>query len=156
MFQRKTLFGHAWPCLFAAAAIALATQSASAQDGLPTEVKDFLKQDFMQADLDGDGVINKAEIVATLQRDFRDMDVNNDGVVTLADHPPDIPINRLDRAELEYDANGDEVVTMDEYVAAMSPMVGEMDTDKNGLVSLDEMHGHHEKLWNANTQTPAQ
>jgi Ca2+-binding EF-hand superfamily protein len=124
--------------------------------------------DVMKADTDGDGRISRAEATAAqAQRSsdwFDKLDLNKDGYVT-KDEMQQSRENfragmkeKMDERFKEADTNGDGQLSLDEVQAKM-PRLAEhftaLDTDKNGLLSKEELangpHGHHGRP----PQTPA-
>jgi Ca2+-binding EF-hand superfamily protein len=105
---------------------------------------EIIEQGFMEADFDGDGVINPDETASQILRDFGRMDQNNDGVITADDHfGPEYmgePVTKDERAELTCDANDDETLTHTEYTNCITETVIDiMDADHNGSITLEEV-----------------
>lgn len=123
--------------------------SACGQDALPhspsTTAAAVHATFFHVADRNGDGVLDAAEIAASLDLDFARLDVNGDGVVTVHDvhnaqqalapghvHNPDLSHH------LPYDADDDGVITRAEYRTHKAALVAEMDLDGDGVISFAE------------------
>jgi Ca2+-binding EF-hand superfamily protein len=112
----------------------------------------------MQADTDGDGRVSRAEATsAGAERSgewFDKLDLNKDGYVTQEEMKQARDTRNARYGEMkekmearfkEADANGDGQISLDEAQSKM-PRVAErfntLDTDKNGLLSKDELkHG---------------
>jgi len=116
--------------------------------------REFLAEDFMKADTNNDGVVSGSEIQSEIQRDFNTMDTNQDGVITEADHVGDEYILEFDsldvefepsnRGELDFDTNGDEVLTLEEYSSEItSRFLEPTDTNDDGQITLDEVLAFH-------------
>lgn len=104
----------------------------------------IIEQSFMEADLDGDGVIDPGETAAQIQSDFDRMDQTGDGMITADDHfGPEYmgePVTKEQRAELDCDANDDETLTQTEYMDCINETVIDvMDADQNGSITLEEV-----------------
>jgi Ca2+-binding EF-hand superfamily protein len=113
----------------------------------------------MRADTDGDGRVSRAEAsAAASQRTgdwFDKADLDKDGYVTAEELKQGRETRREHRREemkahmdarfKEADANGDGLLSLDEAQAKMPKLAerfGALDTDKNGLLSRDELkHG---------------
>lgn len=101
---------------------------------------------FMEADADGNGVIDAAEIVASIEREFVRLDHNQDGVVTMADiHNPQQarpPGREHDNSRLSdhlpYDANGDGIITRAEHRECVLASVRAMDSSGDGRITFAE------------------
>jgi Ca2+-binding EF-hand superfamily protein len=117
----------------------------------------------MQADKDGDGRVSRAEATASgAERSgewFDKLDLNKDGYITQDEmkqaHDTRHGMHgdmkeKMEARFKEADANGDGQISLEEAQAKM-PHVAEhfttLDTDKNGLLSKDELRhgapGHH-------------
>jgi Ca2+-binding EF-hand superfamily protein len=104
----------------------------------------IIEHGFMEADLNGDGVIDPGETAARIKNDFDRMDQNNDGVITADDHfGPEYmgePVTKEERSELDCDANDDETLTQTEYMNCIKEtVINIMDADHNGSITLDEV-----------------
>jgi hypothetical protein len=110
----------------------------------------------MKADKDGDGRVSRAEATNSgAERSgkwFDKLDLDKDGYVTQDEMKQARETRRGDMKEKmdarfkETDSNGDGQLSLDE-VQAKNPKLAErfgaLDTDKNGLLSKDELkHGH--------------
>ena len=107
----------------------------------PQTVDEIIEQGFMEADLDGDGVINLEEVEIQVQNDFDRKDQDSDGEITEKDHiGPEYlgdPVKKEERNELKCDANDDEIVTLAEYKVCINETVIDiMDADQDGLITL--------------------
>jgi Ca2+-binding EF-hand superfamily protein len=113
----------------------------------------------MQADKDGDGRVSRAEATASgAQRSgewFDKLDTNKDGYITQDEMKQareawhgkrgDMK-EKMDARFKEADANGDGQLSLDEVQAKMprlSDRFTALDTDKNGLLSKDELKQGH-------------
>ena len=114
-------------------------------------------RDEMRADTDHDGRVSRAEYdAAASQRRgdwFDKLDLNKDGYIT-QDEMRQARETRhanmrghMDEKFKEADTNGDGQLSLDEVQAKMPRLASrfnELDTDKNGLLSKEELaHGHH-------------
>ena len=114
-------------------------------------------RDEMRADTDHDGRVSRAEFDAAgseRRNDWFDkLDLNKDGYIT-QDEMRQARETRhanmrghMDERFKEADANGDGQLSLDEVQAKMPRLAthfSDLDTDKNGLLSKEELaHGHH-------------
>ena len=127
----------------AAAAAAAALACASCQT--TTEPPDR----FAQADRDGSGALNSAEVTEYFVGSiFDERDTNKDGHITKAEWNP-----QMDSAEArefaKRDANNDGIVTRQEAVAyalaagVYAADIRAADTNKDGLVTRDEARAYY-------------
>jgi hypothetical protein len=114
-------------------------------------------RDEMRADTDHDGRVSRAEYdAAASQRRsdwFDKLDRDKDGYITQEEMRQARETRhsnmrgRMDERFKEADANGDGQLSLDEVQAKMPRLAehfGDLDKDKNGLLSKDELaQGHH-------------
>jgi len=114
-------------------------------------------RDEMRADTDHDGRISRAEYdAAGSQRRsdwFDKLDLNKDGYISQDEMQKARETRHanmrghMDEKFKEADTNGDGQLSLDEVQAKMPRLAshfGDLDTDKNGLLSKEELaHGHH-------------
>lgn len=95
-----------------------------------------------QADANGDGNITLEEVAASRTAMFIRLDRNEDGIVDAADRPRGFGGRRFDdaltRVLAQFDANGDDRLTLTEMVDAPMPMFTAGDTDNDGVLTAEE------------------
>jgi hypothetical protein len=106
---------------------------------------------FTAIDVDGDGVITKAELrkaVAALKK----LDTDNDGAITLAEVSPASPWGDpaafVERMLTENDKNGDGKLTVDEVPERMQRMLQDADTNADNAIDREELTAAMENMRN--------
>lgn len=95
---------------------------------------DATRQAFAAADLDGDGVVDEAEVVNDAIVGFVATDTDGDGLISAPD------LEEADRAALPgLDANGDGRLDFSEMIARKLAQFAAADTDGDGVLSLEEV-----------------
>lgn len=99
---------------------------------------------FDGADVNGDGVISRAEFAASRLSRFDQMDRNNDGAISRADLPPFKRAAErfgpmIDALMRQADSNGDGKVSRAELAKAPAPMFDRADTNGDGFVDKAEL-----------------
>jgi hypothetical protein len=120
--------------------------------------------ELSKMDGDRDGIVSTAEHAAGAKRMFDKMDANRDGNVTAAEmdaahaaiakHPEgakaghDKGHRELSSAEKiqVIDTNGDGVLSAQEHETGSRSMFGKMDADRDGRLTMAEMHAGHDKM----------
>jgi EF-hand domain pair/EF hand len=99
-------------------------------------------QQMESADANRDGAITRAELRSYRAANFSRLDRDGNGVLTRSDIPaiaarmrPDIDFKRLIE---QFDANGDNSVSRDEFVNGPTTYFDMADADKNGVVTKVE------------------
>ena len=120
--------------LFAGAA---ATPSAAAAQGGPR-----LDQAFDQMDANHDGVVSRAEFIASRHARFLGLDRNHDGYLTAADIPPLAHLTgRADKISAmlaRFDLDHDGKVSEQEFVTGSLAMFDLADTNHDGVLTRAE------------------
>ncbi len=109
---------------------------------------------FAMMDTDKDGKISATEHEAGAKMMFGEIDKNSDGRITAEEmnakmndkkkagkNPHWTAAEKLAKA----DANADKVVTTEEHKTAATGMFKEMDTNKDGFLTAEEMKMGHDK-----------
>jgi Ca2+-binding EF-hand superfamily protein len=113
---------------------------------------DGARDEMLRADTDGDGKVSRAEAAAAADKRtsewFDKLDLNKDGYVTQDEIRQAREARRGQFQEMfdehfkEADANGDGQLSLDEVQAKMPRLAArftELDTDKNGMLSKEEL-----------------
>ena len=91
----------------------------ASSDPIDQELLALIVEDFTLAYLYYDGVLSDDEIQGKIEREFDVEDRDKDGVLTALDHKgPEYlgnTVTAINRGELVFDSNGNEVVTFEEY-----------------------------------------
>ena len=109
----------------------------------------FGQKRFDKLDANHDGVVSKDEFLAAAATKFAQFDTAGDGKVTAAEiegapKTQERAVRTADRFVKRMDANGDGVVTQDEFVAAAKARFARLDKNTDGYLDADEMRkGHH-------------
>jgi len=116
----------------------------ASSDAFSQELLALIVEDFTLADFNDDGVLSDDEIQGSIERRFDVEDRDKDGVLTALDHKgPEYlgnTVTAINRGELVFDSNGDEVVTFEEYSDGTNQtFVVLMDVDENGELTLVEV-----------------
>jgi len=95
---------------------------------------------FDQVDTDHDGFISRAEFMAADKKRFEEFDTNHDGKIDakeIASSPPLMERNlrTAERMMKQWDANGDGVVTAEEFKAAGEQRFSKQDKDGTGKIA---------------------
>lgn len=100
---------------------------------------------FNDADTDGTGTLEPAEIDASIGSGFDKLDYTADGVITLDDvynaeqsEPEGATRNTDLSAHLPYDANGDGMITREEHRTHVDSLLSMMDTNGDDQISMAE------------------
>jgi EF hand len=123
------------------------------QSMLSMSLSQLWEDDFNEADLNGDGILDAAEILAKIARNFANEDTDHDGMLTAFDHvgpeyqsggaadfPNAPPIADEARGEIEFDSDGDGIITFEEYSAFHNEkFVDPMDSDNDGKIKLRDV-----------------
>jgi Ca2+-binding EF-hand superfamily protein len=115
-----------------ACGIGLAPAPGSAEGVIITEQLE--RAMFRAADLDGDGLLDEAELAADVIAAFVALDANGDGVLT-----PDELIGVSEATFARIDSNGDGVISLDEVRLHKLNAFAAADRDMSGQVSMAEM-----------------
>lgn len=151
----NTVLGKKPARLVGLAASILIMLGACAQSPTPTPDPERVERYtayFDEADTNGDGVIDQAEIDAVADADFDTLDYNGDGAVTIEDiyndeqgEPGGATRNPDLSAHLPFDANSDGSITREEYRAYLdAELLAEMDSDGDGQISFEEYRTYEE------------
>jgi Ca2+-binding EF-hand superfamily protein len=111
------------------------------------------EEDFNGADLNGDGILDAGEIQGKIARSFANEDTDHDEVLTAFDHEgPEYqsgelvdflnapPIADEARGEIEFDSDGDGIITFEEYSDFHNEkFIHPIDSDKDGKIELLEV-----------------
>ena len=106
---------------------------------------------FADADVNGDGIVTKAEFLAGRNARFDKMDRNGDGVVSRDDFGRILKFRpqagqKLDAFIAQADSNHDGKVSRAELAAAPTPIFGLTDANRDGKVDKDEMAAARDRL----------
>lgn len=128
-----------WQTAIAAALAAGAIATAAlAQDGSDDDAGGLSR-----ADANGDGVIERSELVAMRETMFARLDRDDDGAITSQDRPPARLGRRFDaafanvRERFDADSNGE--VSRSEMVDGPTPEFDAADADGDDAVTADEL-----------------
>jgi len=104
------------------------------------------RQLMQQIDINGDGLIQFAELRAFRARAFDEIDTNNDGIANASElaalQERAASSGRLGPANLDpfsSDANGDGVITRQEFASYIPPRTLSADANRDGALSRSEM-----------------
>ena len=103
-------------------------------------------------DTDGDGRVSRTEHSAAAQKMFNDCDTNQDGFVTAtemeakADHKSGGKEAAAKDKFLMIDRNSDGRLTPNEHATGSVQMFDEMDTNRDGFLSEDELSSKHKAM----------
>ena len=116
----------------------------ASSDPIDQELLALIVEDFTLADFNDDGVLSDDEIQGKIEREFDVEDRDKDGVLTASDHKgPEYlgnTVTAINRGELVFDSNGDEVVSFEEYSDGTNQTFVElMDVDENGELTQVEV-----------------
>jgi len=109
----------------------------------------FDQKHFDKLDANHDGVVSKDEFLASASAKFAQFDTAGDGKVTAAEiesapKTQERAVRIADRFVKKMDANGDGVVTQDEFVAAAKARFARLDKNSDGYLDADETkNGRH-------------
>lgn len=100
---------------------------------------------FNDADTDGSGTLEPAEIDVSIGSGFDKLDSTADGVITIDDvynveqsEPEGATRNADLSAHLPYDANGNGTITREEHRAQVDSLLSMMDTNGDDQISMAE------------------
>jgi Ca2+-binding EF-hand superfamily protein len=97
---------------------------------------------FEMFDVNGDGRLTQAEIDQVRQQRLAKFDTNGDGKLSLEEYQAlwmDAMHVRMVRAFQAHDADGDGLVTVEEFTAPYSHVVSRLDTNGDGQLTQDEL-----------------
>ncbi len=104
---------------------------------------------FTKMDLDSDGKISRDEYAAAGRIHFEQLDVDHDGYVTLTELNAARESSGKDAKGVKeltpsekmrkFDRNGDGRITETEFIAGKRAMFDQMDVDKDGVLTEDEL-----------------
>lgn len=101
-------------------------------------------------DRSGDGQVSQEDIIAVRGERLATFDTDGDGVLSLAEYELlwlDAMQPRMVRSFQRLDADGDAMVTVDEFQEPFAGMVARLDADGDGLINATElretMRGRH-------------
>lgn len=103
---------------------------------------------FEQFDANQDGRITQAEVDEVRRSRLSEFDQNGDGSLTLEEYQAlwlDAMRERMVDRFQAHDDDGDGVVTAEEFGEPFDRMVGRLDADDDGEVTLDEMRQRGER-----------
>jgi Ca2+-binding EF-hand superfamily protein len=125
----------------AAALLGAAALTASGQQQPAQSVEERIRAGFATADVNKDGVIDVDEMVGHSLYLFKQYDRNRDSVLTPDELPKHDPA-RMRRA----DRTGDGRLSHSEVAADKVYEFFEIDTDRNGVVSVQEVLAYEARL----------
>jgi Ca2+-binding EF-hand superfamily protein len=125
----------------AAALLGAAVLTASGQQQPAQSVEERIRTGLATADVNKDGVIDVDEMVGHSLYLFKQYDRNRDGVLTPDELPKHDPA-RMRRA----DRTGDGRLSHSEVAADKVYEFFEIDTDRNGVVSVQEVLAYEARL----------
>jgi Ca2+-binding EF-hand superfamily protein len=120
----------------------------AAADGAPNERRAaFAQKHFDKLDANHDGVVTRDEFVAAATARFQKLDSHGSGKITAADIASSPKAQERAQHAVAHivqrlDANGDGVVSQDEYLAAAKKRFSRMDRNGDGFIDADEMPAH--------------
>jgi hypothetical protein len=94
---------------------------------------------ILSADKNHDGNIDRVEFLNRLTEAFFFVDANKDGFLTVQEMQQAIARSDPQRVKAA-DTDGDSKLSMYEYQRAIAQSFDEADTDKNGLLSMQEIN----------------
>lgn len=109
---------------------------------------------FNQIDIDGDGLLSRAEYQNLEAARWAQLDRNGDGYLTEDDFPP-AALRRVQRELVRaaaLDADGDGRISRNEFLDASVPTLLQADGNVDGLLSHDELEA---ASWSPATGAPA-
>ncbi len=98
---------------------------------------------ILEADVNNDGVITRAEVAERRAGIFERLDRNGDGTANMDDAPRRMGRDRftgaLDQLLAEFDANADGALTRDEFVDGPTPGFDRADANGDDQLDADEL-----------------
>lgn len=123
--------------LMALSGMALLAGTAAAQPAAGDRIDDMLAH-IMEADVNHDGMITRAEWLDFRAGQFTRFDRNGDGVISGDDVPALLrgrqQGSRLQDAMTELDANRDGRISQAEFTGGPAPVFDQVDRDHNGVI----------------------